>query len=348
MTKRNFSMQQYWISRAESWQPLLSFHGSTPTDWMQWREKAYPKFLELLGDFPPKIDMDAESEYSITDGDLIRERVVFNSEQNMSVPCIVLRPKAMKADRCNAAIICSHGHGIFNQMSGKDPVAGVRSTPELEQEISIYNYNYAEQMARAGYLTISPDLRGFGERRDGPDPFPGRDACNVNFIKGAILGLYTLTLNIWDMKCCIDYLEERQEVDPNRIGMMGLSGGGTMTAFTAAADSRIKAADIICYVNSWAGFGIERANFCGMQIVPEIYKYFDADEIAGFIAPRPLLVEMAIYDECFYIQDTLKGFEGIKQIYKAAGMEDRLYSDIHPHGHAFGGDKAFWFFGKHL
>jgi hypothetical protein len=341
-------MEKYWTSKADIWQPLLAFHGITSDDWLKWREKATAKYMELLGGFPAKVDLEAEVEYSIIDGDLIRERVVFNSEENMSVPCIVLRPKGMKADRSNAAIICSHGHGIFSQMSGKDAVAGVRSTPEHDQEIAIYNYNYAEQMARAGYLTISPDLRGFGERRDGPDPFHGKDACNMNFIKGAILGLYTLTLNIWDMKCCIDYLETRPEVDPGRIGMMGLSGGGTMTTFTAAADQRIKAADIICYVNSWAVFGIERANFCGMQIVPEIFKYFDTDEIAGLIAPRPLLVEMAIYDECFFIQDTLRGYEGIKQIYKAAGAEDRLYADIHPHGHAFGGDKAFDFFEKHL
>jgi hypothetical protein len=347
-TLRNFSMQKYWMSRAEGWRPLLAFGGGAPEDWAKWREEAYPKFMELLGGFPAKVDMDAEVEYSIPDGDLIRERVVFNSEENMSVPCVVLRPVDMKPDRGGAAILCSHGHGIFSQMSGKNPVAGVRSSPELEQEISIYNYNYAEQMAKAGYLTISPDLRGFGERRDGPDPFPGRDACNVNFIKGSILGLYTLTLNIWDMMCCVDYLQTRPEVDPERIGMMGLSGGGTMTTFTAAADNRIKAANIMGYVNSWAGFGIERANFCGMQVVPEIYRYFDTDEIAGLIAPRPLLVDMGIYDECFYIQDLLRGYEGIRQIYAAAGAEDRLDSDVHPHGHSFGGNKALGFFRRYL
>jgi hypothetical protein len=346
--KRNFSMQSYWNSRAEGWKPLLAFQGGTKSDWERWRERAYPKYMELLGEFPPKADLDAETEYSIADGDIIRERVVFNSEENMSVPCIVLRPAAMKADGGNAAIVCSHGHGIFSQMSGKDTVAGVRSSPEWEQEISIYNYNYAEQMAKAGYLTIAPDLRGFGERRDGPHPFPGRDACNVNFIKGAILGIYLLTLNIWDMKRCIDYLETRPEVDPGRIGMMGLSTGGTMTAFTAAADSRIRAADVICYVNPWAAFGIDRANFCGAQIVPDIYRYFDTDEIAGLIAPRPLLLEMGMYDECFFIQDTLKGFEGVKEIYEAAGAGDKLHSDIHPHGHSFGGNKAFEFFGRYL
>ena len=346
---RNFSMQRYWEARADKWKPLLAFGGKTHDDWLRWQGEARAMLLDLLGPFPEPVDPEAEVECSVEDGGIIRERVVFNSERDMSVPCIVLRPSGMKPDRSNAAILCSHGHGIFSQAgSGKNPVAGVRSSPELIQEIDIYNYNYAEQMARAGFLTISPDLRGFGERRDGEDPFPGRDACNVNFIKGAILGLYTLTLNIWDMKCCIDYLETRPEVNPSRIGMMGLSGGGTMTTFTAAVESRIKAANIMGYVNSWEKFGIQRANFCGMQIVPEIFKYFDTDGIAGLIAPRPLLVDMGIYDECFYIQDLMKGYEGVRRVYEAAGAAEMLDSDVHPHGHSFGGNKAFEFFNKYL
>ena len=89
---------------------------------------------------------------------------------------------------------------------------------------------------------------------------------------------------------------------------MGLSQGGTMTTFTAAVEPRIKAADIISYVNPWRGFGITRGNFCGSQIVPGIYRDLDTDDIAGLIAPRPLLIEMGIYDDCFFIQDLLKGY----------------------------------------
>lgn len=344
MSERNFSMAKYWENITKNWQPLMAFKGNSKQEWELWYENAYPKFIELLGYFPEKVDMHWEVEYSVHDGDLIRERVVFNSEEFMSVPCQVLRPRDMKPDGSNPAILCSHGHGKF----GKDPVAGVRASAGHENDIRDMNYNYAEQMAKAGFLTIAPDLRVFGERSDGFEPFPGRDPCNVNFIKGVMLGINTLTLNIWDMKCCIDYLETRPEVDPKRIGMMGLSQGGTMTTFTAAFDKRIKAADIIGYVNPWREFGIKRANFCGSQIVPGIYRYFDTHDIAGLIAPRPLLLEMGIYDECFYIQDLLKGYEGVRKIYSAAGSEKDLHTDIHPGPHAFGGGKAFEFFKKYL
>lgn len=342
--KRNFSMDTYWNRLAEKHSPQMAFKGDTREDFDKWHEKAYGKFCELLGEFPAPVELNAEVESRVEDGDLIRERVVFNSEEYMSVPCQVLYPKNISRDGKNAAIICSHGHGRY----GKDPVAGIRSSPGHIDDIEQMNYNYGEQMAKAGFLTLSPDLRVFGERRDGMDPFPGRDPCNVNFIKGAILGMYPLTLNIWDISKCIDYLSTRPEVDPERIGMMGLSQGGTMTTFAAAYDKRIKACDIIGYVNPWSEFGIRDANFCGSQIIPQVYKYFDTSDIAGLIAPRPLLIEMGIYDSCFPIHNLIKGYEGVKRIYEGAGIGHKLEKEIHPGPHAFGGGKAFDFFKKYL
>ncbi len=57
---------------------------------------------------------------------------------------------------------------------------------------------------------------------------------------------------------------------------------------------------------------------------------------------------MGIYDTCFRIEDMLKGYEHVRQIYRAAGAEDRLHSDVHPGPHAFAGNKAFEFFKKYL
>ncbi|CAI6082980.1 alpha/beta hydrolase family protein [Cohnella sp. JJ-181] len=342
MANRHFGSTQYWLERSKNWQPLLSFKGTDPIEWAAWRQEAVARLLGLLGDFPERVELAAEVEYSVQGGDLIRERVIFDTEAYASVPCIVLRPAVMKPDRSHAAIICCNGHPTE---LGKNPVAGIRSGPEAEATISSMNYDYGVQMAKAGFLTIMPELRGFGERND----TAGRgDVCNLNYVKGSILGAYPLTLNIWDIKCCIDYLETRPEVDPERIGMMGLSFGGTMTAFTTAVEPRIKAADVSGYVNPFRGFGLERGNFCGSQVIPEIYRYFDTHDIAGLIAPRPLLLELGLYDDCFYFHDQYKGYEGVRSIYEAAGSSGVLEADIFPGPHAFSGNKAFAFFKKHL
>ena len=353
MAHRNFSMIEYFNRRAHEWTPELSFGGSTKADWQEWRVRALDKLMKLLGEFPQPVAPAPEVIYSVEDRGLIRERVVFDSEEHMSVPCVVLRPMDMARDGKAPAILCSHGHGPF----GKEPVAGNTTTEALAANMAFHHYNYGEEMARRGFLTISLDLRTFGERSDGGRrwttygdgyPYPGRDRCNVHFLRGMIMGAYLLTLNVWDMKCCIDYLQTRPEVDPDRIGMMGLSQGGVMTTFTAAVESRIKAADIMGYVNPFERFAINDGNFCGSQAVPDIYKYFDVSDVAGLIAPRPLLIEMGIHDTTFPIEDTLAGYEGVKRVYQAAGAGQDLWADMHPGEHAFAANKAYDFFARYL
>ncbi|MFP4027394.1 MAG: alpha/beta hydrolase [Candidatus Brocadiia bacterium] len=344
MAERNFSMIEYFNRLAAEHVPEMSFQGETEQDWRDWREKGFPKLKELLGSMPEPAELNPEVVYGVEENGLTRERVVIDTEEHMSVPCVVLKPVDMADDGANAAIVCSHGHGLY----GKESVTGNRSLAEIGNRIEQHNYNYGEQMARHGYLTISPDLRVFGERSDGGDPYPGRDPCNVQFIRGMILGVYTLTLNIFDMTRIVDYLETRPEVDPEHIGMMGLSQGGTMTTFTTAVEPRIKAADIIGYMATWRGMGIKDANFCGSQVVPDIFRYFDIADVAGFIAPRPLLLEMGIQDTCFHIDEMLPNADRVKEIYRAAGAAEDLHMDIHPGGHAFAGNKAFDFFDRYL
>ena len=93
---------------------------------------------------------------------------------------------------------------------------------------------------------------------------------------------------------------------------------------------------------------ITRANICGSQVLPHVYRYFDTHDIAGLIAPRPLLIEMGVHDTCFPIEAMLEGFEGVRRIYEAAGAGDRLWADVHPGEHAFAGNKVYDFFEQYL
>jgi len=345
VAKRNFSMIEYLNRKAAQHQPKLAFRGETRADFEAWHEIAYAKLMELLGPMPEAVDLDAEVIVAAEEDGIIRERVIFDAEEHMSVPCVVLRPAEMAADGSNPAIICSHGHGNF----GKEAVAGNRTSPELQASIRGANYDYGWQMAKAGYLTLSPDLRVFGERAGaGPMIREGRDRCNIHFIRGAIFGIYTLGLNVFDISRCVDYLQTRAEVDPARIGMMGLSQGGTMTTFAAAAEPRVKCADIIGYLDPWEFFGVNRANFCGSQIVPHIYTWFDNFDIASLIAPRPLLVEMGVHDGGFRIEEQLMTVDPLRRVFAAAGVADDVWFDVHPGPHAFAGNRAFDFFATYL
>lgn len=339
MSKHQFSMRKYYTALAMQHPPRLSF-AAAKMDFNHWQPLARQKLLELLGPFPEKVPLAAEQEEPVQCEGYTRIRVVFDSEEHMSVPCILLVPECASKKAPVPAILCSHGHGNF----GKEPVAGIALTQRHLDDIRDMNYDYARQMAQAGFVTLVPDLRGFGERGQDIGMVPGHDACDMDYVKGTLLGISPLAGNIWDMMCCIDFLETLPYVDGTRIGMMGLSQGGTMTAFTTAVEPRIKAADIIGYVNPFLGFGFERGKFCGSQVVPGLYQWLDTHDIAGLIAPRPLLMEMGRNDKCFFFEDLYKGFERTREIYLEAGAQDRLYSDVHEGPHAFGGNKAFEFF----
>jgi len=344
MAHRNFSMIEYLNRLAQGHVPELSFPGGGRRQWADWHAKALAKLEELLGPYPRKADPAPDVVYSVEEDGLIRERIIIDTEEHMSMPCVLLKPAGIASDGRNPAILCCHGHGAH----AKENVSGNKTSPELLDAQNRANYNYAEQMARRGYVTLSPDLRVFGERSDGGNPYPGRDRCNVHFVRGIVLGVRTLTLNVHDMRCAVDYLQSRPEVDPERIGMMGLSLGGTMTAFTSAVEPRIKAADVIGYMGSWKELGVRTANFCGSQIVPDVYRYLDVPDLVGLISPRPVLVEVGVHDTCFHIDDTLPAARRVQAIYEAAGAGDRFHLDLHPGEHMFAARKAFGFFDAFL
>lgn len=348
MANRNYSLVDYFNALAAERRPLLTFGGSTAADWRRWREQFSAKLKELCGEWPEAVPLAAEVVYRVDEGDFVREKVVFDTERHFSVPAYVLIPKDRRREKNGRlpAIVCLHGHGQF----GKDAVAGVvdGDRPGLATSIVKANYDYGVQMAREGYLTITPDSRGFGELGADRDAYPGRDPCNVNLIKGLLLGLSLLTLNVWDMMKTIDYLQERPDVDGERIGAMGLSWGGTRTTFLSALDERVKAADIICYLSQFECFAIREANFCGSQFLPQLYRWGDVADVAGLIAPRPLLIESGTYDSCFPVEPVLRAHEHLRRIYRAAGAEDKLHIDLFLGGHQFHGPTARLFFDRYL
>jgi len=323
--------------------PSLSFKAETKEEFEAWKRELKNKILELLGEFPKPAPLEPQLLSSEDVGSFIREKWLIQSEQDCFVPLYLLLPKEGKGRR--PAILCAHGHGPY----GKDPVAGVHfNDPARKAEILQSNYNYGEQMAKEGFITVAPDWRSFGERIAYHNPYPGRDICNIHFIQHLILGRTLLGSNIFDGMRVIDFLLTRKEVDPNRIGCMGLSFGGTMTTYLALLDERIKAADIICYATTTEHYAISRPNFCGSQLVPFLYKYADVPDVIAAIAPKPLLIESGASDTCFWIHSAKKAHETVRKAYEVSGYPENLWIEVFPGEHSFSGRKAFNFFKKFL
>ncbi len=344
---RSRSIQEHFVRQAQSHQPAYRFAGDSIQDWEAWQRELHPRVLKTLGTLPAKAKPSTQLVAEWYADGLIKQKLSFYVEDGLSVYALVFRPA--EASGRLPAILCCHGHGPY----GKDAVMGDRGSPEREAHINTLNYDYGLQMAKAGYVTMAIDWRGFGERNDRLPPFSHqsddpRDLCNLHFLRASLMGQTLLGLHLHDASCAIDVLCGLPFVDPNRLGVMGLSFGGTMATWIALSDERIKAADVIGYSDRFADFAMRDNNFCGSQMTPGLFALCDVPDLQGLIAPRPLLIEIAVHDRCFGVDSAMSCYKALESIYAAAGAATHLEIDLFEGGHAWGGNLSVAFFNKHL
>jgi len=318
--------------------PPLHFKGKTREEYVAWHRAFRRAILKELGPPPDPVPLRPEVvERRTVDGVKI-EKVVFDADEFSSVPAWVGRPADLKRGEKLPGVLCAHGHGV-----GKDGTFGLNEDG-YQKAIGI-------ALARQGFITIAPDWRTFGERCDKDDWVrrPSRDGCNVAYLAMGYFGHHLLGLQINDARRTLDYLSSLPEVDERRLGMIGCSFGGTMTTYTSALDTRIKAAVIVCYLSTiWDALTDRKGNTCGSQYMPGLRKYGDIADVAGLIAPRRLMAQIGSDDQCFIQEDALKAYQHLAGIYRAAGMKDRLELDHFQGGHEIDYEAGAEFLSRHL
>jgi len=170
---------------------------------------------------------------------------------------------------------------------------------------------FADRFARGGYVVFAPS-------------FPHQKYA---------------ALVLWDLFRCVDILQSRPEVDPQRIGVAGLSMGGEWTMWIAACDERLK----VAVVSGWmcTTEGVFAVPNCSCWQLPGLVELMDVCEVHLLIAPRPVVFESAELDPCFPIRYTREGFARIKAGYKVFGAEDAVAQDVWPAGHEWHGALAY-------
>lgn len=344
---RNLSPNVYFNTLAAGHRPEFRFAGKTRQDWQKWREALLPKVIATLGKMPAKAPLNPEMQAQWEEDGLIKQRIIFDVESGLSAVAYIFRPAGAKG--LLPGIIACHGHGDF----AKDAVMGNRAGSGRAAVIDESNCDYGLAMAKAGYAVIAIDWRGFGERDDRRKPnwsgaYGDCDQCGAAYLRATSLGMTALGLNVHDGRCALDLLCGQDFVDPDRIGAMGMSFGGTMTVWLALTDERIKAADVICYSDRFADFHIRDNNSCGSQMTPGLYDLCDLCDLQGLIAPRPMLVEIGTYDDCFKVDSAMGCFGEVEKIYIAAGVGDKLVLDLFEGGHRWSGRKSVEFFAQNL
>ncbi|NMA96034.1 MAG: hypothetical protein GX974_08340, partial [Clostridiales bacterium] len=197
-------------------------------DLEKWQQDARDTLSRLLGLPLEKVEPNLIVDYEEETEEYIEKRFIFTSEEYMQTPCHLLIPKTEKESY--PLVICLQGHSKGMHISlGRPKFDGD------ENSINSGDRDFALQIVREGYAALTIEQRCFGERggtKEGPD-------CYQSSMSALLLGRTTIGERVWDVSCAIDVIEKHfPEIDSNRIGIMGNSGGGTITYYAACMDER--------------------------------------------------------------------------------------------------------------
>ena len=213
-------------------------------------------------------------------------------------------------------------------------------------------------LVKKGFIVLAIDPLGQGERLQYFNPETGASDIGSSTkehsypsIQVALIAQSVARYFVWDGIRGIDYLVSRKEVDPNRIGVHGLSGGGTQTAYISALDDRVAAAAPACYITSYRrlmeSIGVQDGE---QNFYHGIARGIDHADFIEVRAPKPTLV-MATTRDFFSIQGVYETFAEVKKVYDIFGKPENIAITEDDHGHGYTRkirESMYAFFQEHL
>ncbi len=236
------------------------------------------------------------------------ERLVFDFNGLEPVPGILLIPE--KRQKRAPGLLYIHWHGGMYDLGKEQLLLGVKVQPP-----------YAPVCAEKGILTLAIDSWCFGERKRVANGGVGeQDAFKEMLWRGRVL----YGMMMFDEFRALDYLASRAEVDPKRLGALGMSMGATKAWWLAALDPRVRLCIDVCCLTDFDEL-ILAHNLKGHGIyyyVPSLLKYFNTSTINELIVPRPRLSVNGSKDDLTPPKGVEKVRDHLRTLYAKYGKED--------------------------
>ena len=360
----NFHPMMEWLAREHA--PQLSFLDSRWQSLEAWKAAARPVLRDRLGYQPTARPIGADLVRREERDGFSIEVVRIHATEAYSIPARVLVPANRPGPhRAVLALHCHSGRYTW----GHEKVLSQPDEPAYLTEFrqGTYGRPWAEALVRRGYLVIAIDAFYFGERRlrlEDLDPARVFTEVREAFATArnsapqtpawftatnrvcsfyehhtaktiAATGATWPGVHVWDDMRAVDYLCSRPDVDPARLGCVGLSGGGFRTALTIASDPRIKAACVTGWMTEFAHQLRNHIRHTWMVFVPGLYRSLDLPDAAALHAPGALLVQQCRRDTLYPLAGMQGAVDKLTGIYAKAGLPERFRGTFYDEPHCF-------------
>ncbi|MBI3822659.1 MAG: prolyl oligopeptidase family serine peptidase, partial [Planctomycetes bacterium] len=346
-------IEKYLAAEADKLSAKFLDGAKTIDEWKAKRPRLYQEYMDMLGlwPIPEKTDLKATRTGEVEAHGIIVEKLHFLSKPGLYVTANLYRPKgdaSAKRKQLPAIVyVCGHSgkgrdgnktafqdHGFWFANNGY--VCIILDTLQLGEIPGVHHGTYGRPWGH---------LKAWGVD-------DAEKMKNHNRFWWHSIGYSPAAVECWNGIRAIDYLCTLPYVDPDKIGVTGISGGGAATFWIAAADERVKVAvpvsgmaDLDYYVRQK---GVN--SHCDCMFLYNTYQW-DWTTIAALVAPRPLLFANSDNDPIFPMDANRRIYKKLQTIYGLHGMEKLVREHVSVGGHDYRPDlrKAiFHFFNMYL
>lgn len=292
----------------------------TKADAEQYIRDAQARIRQAFGTEPDRTPLNSRVT-GVVERDTYRiENVIFDSRPGFPVTANLYIPNGLNAPM--PAVVGTCGHST----NGK--------AAEAYQ-------SFAQGLARQGYVCLLYDPIGQGERlqyvKDDLSPEMGvgvgehLHAGNQQFLVGEFFGMW----RAWDGIRSLDYLQTRPEVDKQRIGVTGNSGGGTMTTWLCGVEQRWAMGAPSCFVTTFRR-NMENELPQDTEQCPPRALALDLDhaDFLAAMAPKPIII-LAKERDYFDVRGSEETYERLRRLYRLLDAEDNVALFYGPTGHGY-------------
>jgi len=276
-------------------------------DWEKDKAKHREHLFEMLSldPLPEKTSLKPKVVGTVEHDDIVVERVHFQSRPGLYVTGNFYRPKEQDGPLPAILYVCGHGSVKKGDISYGNKT---------------HYQHHGAWFARNGYVCLTIDTLQLGE------------------IEGIHHGTYKhgrwwwnsrgytpAGVEAWNCIRSLDYLQTRREVDGERIGVTGRSGGGAYSWWIAALDERIKCAVPVAGITNLQNHVVDGCveGHCDCMYMVNTYRW-DYAQVAALVAPRPLLISNTDKDRIFPLDGVVDVYSKARRIYELYGKRNHI------------------------